>query len=58
MLHVKLQVSPGLGMLLSPSEQLTIPLLGLVSNGQVTRKKKVHLLVTINRAVSCNTVYS
>ena len=57
MLHVKLQVSPGLGMPFSPNEQLYAPLLGLVGNGQVTSKKTLHLLVIVNGAVSCNIMY-
>jgi len=38
MLHVKLQVSPGVGILLFPSEQVIVPLLGLVSGLQETTK--------------------
>ena len=41
MLHVKVQLSPGLGVLLPPSKQLIIPLLGRVSEGQVTNKKHI-----------------
>ena len=48
MLHVKVQDSPGLGVLLLPSEQLIIPLVGLVSDGQVTNIKHIkHLLLSI-----------
>ena len=41
MLHVEVQDSPGLGVLLPPSEQLIIPLVGAVSDGQVTNKKHI-----------------
>ena len=41
MLHVEVQDSPGLGVLVPPSEQLIIPLVGLVSDGQVTNKKYI-----------------
>ena len=41
---MKVQDSSGLGILLPPSEQLIIPLLGLVSGGQVTNKKQIKTL--------------
>jgi len=41
MLHVKLQESPGVGILSYPSEQVIIPLLGLVSGLQETTKMYV-----------------
>ena len=46
MLHVKVQLSPGLGVLLPPSEQLITPLVGAVSDGQVTNNKKAHYIAT------------
>ena len=38
MLHVKVQDSPGLGVLLHPSEQLIIPLVGAVSDEHTNKK--------------------
>ena len=40
-LHVTSQDSPGLGTP-SPSEQLIIPLVGAVSDGQITNNNKAH----------------
>ena len=38
---MKVQLSPGLGKLLPPSEQLIIPLVGRVNDEQDTNKKHV-----------------
>ena len=42
MLHVKVQFSPGLETPSIPNEQVIIPFLGVVSDGQVTNNKKAH----------------
>ena len=48
MLHVTVQVSPGLGTPSPPSEQVNIPLLGAVSEGQVTKQRENTLVAYEN----------
>ena len=52
MLHVKVQDSPGLATLLPPSEQLILPLVGVLSDGQITNSNKaLHYYYVYNNII-------